>query len=96
MSKRDNFLRDIERVDGQIANLQVYLYDAALYPEQIQLWPRMRRTIHLFLVRRHVTRQIQQLNLQRRGLRNCYVYLFKEEPTRTPYFEQRETADNPG
>lgn len=92
MSKKDNLLREIDRVDRQIAGLQGYLYDAELYPEQVQTWSRVKRSIYLFLLRKHVMRQIQQLHLRRRGFHNCYVYLFKEEPYSRPLDEQREPA----
>lgn len=95
MSKKDNLLQEIDRVEQQIAGLRVYLYDAELYPEQVQLWPRIKRSIYLFLIRRHVMRQIQQLHLRRRAYRNCYVYLFKEEPHSRPLDEQREPVRTP-
>ncbi len=81
----------MDRLDQQIAGLRVYLYDAELYPEQVELWPRIKRSVSLFLLRRYVRRQIQQLHLRRRGFYNCYVYLFKEEPRSQP-LEQREPA----
>ncbi len=90
MSKKDNLLQSMDRIDRQISGLRVYLYDAELYPEQVQLWPHIKRSIYLFLVRRQVMRQIQQLHLRHRGYRNCYVYLFKEEPESRPLDEQRE------
>ena len=90
MSKKDNLLREIDRIDQQIAGLRVYLYDAGLYPEQVQLWPRIKRSVYLFLTKRHVMRRIEQLHLRRRGFRNCYVYLFKEEPRSKSLEEQRE------
>ncbi|MGB3633100.1 MAG: hypothetical protein WA982_03585 [Rubrobacteraceae bacterium] len=92
MSKKDNLLREIDIVDRQISGLQDYLHEAELYPEQTQRWSRIKRSIYLFLLRRYVTRQIQQLHLRRRGFRNCYVYLFKEEPHSGPVEEQREPA----
>lgn len=82
----------MDLIDQQIASLRIYRYDAELYPEQVQLWPRIKRSIYLFLIQRHVRRQIQQLHLRRRGYRNCYVYLFKEEPEIRPLDEQREPA----
>lgn len=90
MSKKDNLLRSMDLVDQQIASLRVYLYDAELYPEQVEFWPRVKRSVSLFFLKRHVRRQIQQLHLRRRGYRNCYVYLFKEEPESRPLDEQRE------
>ena len=93
MSKEDNLLRKIDIVDRQIAGLQDYLYEAESYPEQVQRWPRIKRSIYLFLLRRYVMRQIQQLHLRRRGFRNCYVYLFKDEPQNRPVEEQREPAE---
>ena len=93
MSKKDNLLRSMARIDQQIAGLRVYLYDSELYPEQVQLWPRIKRSIYLFLIRRHVRRQIQQLHLRRRGFHNCYVYLFKEEPQSRPLDEHREPVE---
>ena len=95
MSKKANLLREIDRIDQQIAGLQDYLYDAELYPEQMQPWHRLKRYVYLFSVRRHITRQIQQLHLRRRGYRNCYVYLFKEEPYERPLEELREPAGSP-
>lgn len=92
MSKKDNILRDIDLIDRQIAGLQGYLYDVELYPEQLQAWPRLKRFVYLFSARRYVTRQIQQLHLRRRGLVNCYVYLFKEEPDTVPPEEVPEPA----
>lgn len=92
MSKKDDLLRDIDSVDRQIAGLQGYLYDVELYPNQMQLWPRIKRYVYLFSVKRHVTRQIQHLHLRRRGLVNCYVYLFKEEPQTGLPEELREPA----
>ena len=92
MSKKENLLREIDRVHQQIVGLRVYLYDAELYPEQVDLWARIKRSISLFLLKRYVRRQIQQLHLRRRGFRNCYVYLFKEEPESRPLDELREPA----
>lgn len=92
MSKKYNLLRDIDRVDEQIAELQGYLYDVELYPLQVQTWPRVKRFVYLFSIKRHVTRRIQHLHLRRRGLVNCYVYLFKEEPHSMPLEELREPA----
>lgn len=93
MSKKANLLQEIDLLDQQIASLQDYLYETELYPEQVQVWPRLKRSIRLFLVRKQVTRQIQHLHLQRRAFRNCYVYLFKEEPHGRPLEERREPVD---
>ncbi|MGF1470999.1 MAG: hypothetical protein ACFB50_04550 [Rubrobacteraceae bacterium] len=92
MSKKSNLLRDIDFIDEQISGLQGYLYEAELYPEQVQPWPRIKRFIYLFLLRKQVERQIQQLHLRRRAFRNCYVYLYKEEPDSGFGGEQREPA----
>lgn len=94
MSKKDNLLREIDVVDRQISGLQDYLHEAESYPEQTQRWPCVKRSIYLFLLRRYVARQMQQLHLRRRGFYNCYVYLFKEEPHSSPIEEQWETAGN--
>lgn len=90
MSKKENLLREIDRIEEQIAGLQGYLCEAELYPEQVQLWPRIKRFVYLFLLRQQVTRQIQQLHLQRRGFLNCYEYIFKERPQSRPLDERRE------
>ena len=95
MSKKDNLLREMDRIEQQISDLRVYLYDAELYPEQVDLWPRIKRSVSLFLLKRYVRRQIQQLHLRRRGFYNCYTYLFKEEPQSRPLEEQREPAGTP-
>lgn len=95
MSKKDNLLREIDLIDQQIAGLQGYLYEVELYPEQVQLWARIKRYVYLFSIRRQVTRQIQHLHLRRRGFRNCYVYLFKEEPYDRPLEERWEPVGTP-
>lgn len=94
MPKKDNLLREIDRIDRQISVLRVYLYDVELYPEQTQPWPRIKRSVYLFLTKRHVMRRIEQLHLRRRGYRNCYIHLFKEEPQSRPLEEQREPAES--
>lgn len=93
MTKKQNLLQSIDRLDQQIAGLQDYLYDAELYPAQIQFWPSIKRAVALFLLRRQVTRQIQQLHLRRRMFRNCYAYLYDEEPESPPLERPREPEE---
>lgn len=63
---------ELGRIEHQISSLQDYLYETELYPQQPGTWARLRRTIHLFLTRRYIFRQIQQLHLQRQIVRNRY------------------------
>jgi hypothetical protein len=80
MEKSEYSLEQLDQIERRISALQDYLYDAELYPEQVERWARLRRAISLFLVRRYVLRQIQQLCLQRRVIRNCYLYVHEREP----------------
>ncbi len=80
MAEWGDFPRELDRIERQIAALHDYLYEAELYPEQTQPWARLRRAISLFLTRRYVFRQIQQLHLRRRMIRNCYLYVHKKDP----------------
>lgn len=88
MAKTEVFPRELDRIEQRITALQDYLYEAELYPEQTRFWAKLRRAVSLFLVRRYVLRQIQQLYLQRRVIRNCYLYVHKREP------EDRPTVEN--
>ena len=84
MTKPEIYSREFDRIDQQIAALQVYIYEAELYPEQNRPWTRFHRSVFLFLLRRYVFRQIQQLHLRRRAVRNCYMYVHKREPESLP------------
>ncbi len=90
MAKSEGFPRELDRIERQIAALHDYLYEAELYPEQTQSWARLRRAVSLFLIRRYVFRQVQQLHLQRRIIRNCYLYVHKKEPENLPLVENSE------
>ncbi|MGB3680872.1 MAG: hypothetical protein WA990_00135, partial [Rubrobacteraceae bacterium] len=74
----------LERIEQQIVSLQDYLYEVELYPEQTKPWAKLRRAVSLFLVRRHVLRQLQQLFLRKRVIHNCHLYIHKKEPERPP------------
>lgn len=84
MTKLEIYSREFDRINQQIAALQDCLYEAGLYPEQTRLWTRFRRSVFLFLLRRYVFRQIQQLHLRRRAVHNCYLYVHKREPESLP------------
>lgn len=88
MAEMEVFPRELDRIEQRIAALHEYLYEAELYPEQIRFWAKLRRAVSLFLVRRYVLRQIQQLCLQRRMIRNCCLYAHKREP------DDRLTVEN--
>lgn len=90
MAQWEDFPRELDRIERQVAALQDYLYEAELYPEQTRPWARLRRAISLFLIRRYVFRQIQQLYLRRRIIRNCYLYVHKKEPEHPPLVENSE------
>lgn len=90
-TKEDNLLSNIELVERQISGLQNYLYEVESYPEQIELWPRIKRSISLFLLKRQIMRQVQYLHLRRRMFRNCYVYVYKEEPRGRPVADEELT-----
>lgn len=82
MAKTENLLREIEQLERQIEAFRDYLREAELYPEQVDAWSRLRRTIALFLLRREVSRQIYQLQLRLNAARNCYRFAEKREGTR--------------
>ena len=84
MAEPEDFSGELDRIEREISALQDYLYEAELYPPQTQPWPRLRRSISLFLTRRYVFRQLQQLHLRRRIIRNCYLYVNKKEPEASP------------
>lgn len=90
MMSTEVFPKELDRIEQQIADLQDYLYETELYPEQTRPWPRLRRAVSLFLVRRYVLRQIQQLSLQCRMIRNCYIYVHKRESEYPPLVEENE------
>ena len=71
MTKSEIYSREFDRINQQITALQDYLYEAELYPEQTRPWTRFRRSVFLFLLKRYVFRQIQQLHLRRRAVHNC-------------------------
>lgn len=63
------------KIDQEIESLGDYLSDAEMYPEQIEAHAKLRRTVYLFLLRRHVRNRTQQLYLRRRTLQNSYPYI---------------------
>ncbi len=92
-NKENNLLRQIELVDQQISGLQNYLYEAEAYPAQIETWPRIKRSVALFLLRRQVVRQVQYLHLRRRMFRNCYAQVYRKEPQGRPPEPAEELAE---
>ncbi len=84
MTNVEKLSRDLDQIERQISALQDYLYEAELYPEQDRPWARLRREVSLFLIRRYVLRQIQQLYLRRQIIYNCYQYVHKREPEDLP------------
>lgn len=90
MAKTEVFPKEFDRIEQQISVLQNYLYEAELYPEQIEPWAKLRRAISLFLIRRYIFRQIQELHLRRRAIFNCYLYVHKKEPKRPPLIHDNE------
>lgn len=80
MTNAEKLPRDLDHIEQQISALQDYLYEAELYPKQDRPWARFRRAVYLFLIRRYVFRQIQQLSLRRQMIHNCYQYIHRGEP----------------
>lgn len=92
MTEQEGFLRELDHIERQITALQDYLCEAELYPEQLEPWARLRRAVSLFLTRRYVLRQVQQLHLRRRIIHNCYLYVHKREPEDRPVVESSGTV----
>ena len=90
MAETEVFPKELDRIEQQIAALQNYLYEAELYPEQTRTWAKLQRTISLFMLRRHIFRQIQELHLRRRVILNCYLYVHKKEPERPSLIRDNE------
>jgi hypothetical protein len=90
MAKTEVFPKEFDRIEQQIASLQDYRYEAELYPGQTRSWAKLRRAISLFLLRRYIFRQIQELHLRRRAIFNCYLYVHKKEPKRPPLIHDNE------
>ncbi len=88
MANAEKLPRDLDHIEQQISALQDYLYESELYPKQDRPWARFRRAVSLFLIRRYVFRQIQQLYLRRQIIHNCYQYVHEQEP------ENRSIAEN--
>lgn len=65
-------MQKISWLEGEIEALQDYLREAESYPLQDSLWGRLRRSLRLFFLRREVTRQVEQLRMQRNAALNCY------------------------
>lgn len=67
--------KDTDKIEQEIESLGDYLCDAEMYPEQIEAYAKLRRTVYLFLLRRHIRNRTQQLYLRRRMIHNCYPYI---------------------
>ena len=80
MTNAEKLPRDLDHIERQISALQDYLYEAELYPKQDRPWARFRRAVYLFLIRRYVFRQIQQLYLRRQIIHNRHQCVHGREP----------------
>ena len=72
MSRRDEILRNIERIERGIEALEDYRFEleANYRPagDRIRLW----RVINIFLTLRQIDRQVYGLRLRLNAARNCY------------------------
>lgn len=95
MTNAEKLPRDLDRIEQQISALQDYLYEAELYPKQDRPWARLRRAATLFLIRRYVFRQIQQLSLRRQMIHNCHQCVHGQEPEERPIGDTRPVRAHP-